>query len=798
MSRIIHVFFGILIIVFGAFGVSRLSFNVSLMGLLPPNLPGVAGTLAFQKFHDKPNELLLTLQTQDGGDFSAVLAERLRAEPGLVELVQNEAYWRKEPGSLVELTAHTWLNAPTERLLALEASLAPEKIDALLDKRLEKISDTFDPMTSEMISHDPLSFGSMLAGLGETAGEMNVSDGFSSADEKFHLLKVQMPQNIRGYREISNWLDRVREVVKTWQRDDIEAASVKVAYTGNPAFEAEIGSGMEQDMKQSISGITLIVGLLFWILHRRIGPLFFLMLAMLVTGLLTLGVAGIAFGTLDVMSMGFAAILMGMIEDFGVMGLHEAMRRPEANFRAVHARVFPSIAWSALASASVFAMLGLSSLPGIARMGLLTSLGILIGAGVMLYGFLPLAMRRRDAIPPASRPSSVRIGNWPGWLALVLFLLASGSLWWRGVPGNTSNTGILRPRHCKAFEALEQLQHNLQPTRTGVNWLPVIVHAKHADQLTTSLRKIERNLTNAAADGRINGHFLPSTFVPEPSRQAANMIILSRLVAARERILTSLDTAGFTAEGMLFTCGVLEQWNKWIAEPILDTRYPPFNLLENLIGPVFRRDSTGLKVCGFILFSEQDDLVNSSILDEIQQDPCVQIGGLDYLTIQLKQVLRGEVQRVLLPTVVLLIALLFLVFRNSRERLAAIAALAFSGLLLLGTMSAFGMTWNFVNIGAVPLALGLGLDFNIHMIHALRERGAEGHGVGRALAYCGLSTGLGFGALGLSDNVGLASFGQTSMIGVLATLLTAAFFLPWFWRHINIRKLFAMSGTAFQ
>ena len=176
----------------------------------------------------------------------------------------------------------------------------------------------------------------------------------------------------------------------------------------------------------------------------------------------------------------------------------------------------------------------------------------------------------------------------------------------------------------------------------------------------------------------------------------------------------------------------------------------------------------------------------------------MQIGGLDYLTIQLKQVLRGEVQRVLLPTVVLLIALLFLVFRNSRERLAAIAALAFSGLLLLGTMSAFGMTWNFVNIGAVPLALGLGLDFNIHMIHALRERGAEGHGVGRALAYCGLSTGLGFGALGLSDNVGLASFGQTSMIGVLATLLTAAFFLPWFWRHINIRKLFAMSGTAFQ
>ena len=94
------------------------------------------------------------------------------------------------------------------------------------------------------------------------------------------------------------------------------------------------------------------------------------------------------------------------------------------------------------------------------------------------------------------------------------------------------------------------------------------------------------------------------------------------------------------------------------------------------------------------------------------------------------------------------------------------------------------MTWNFVNIGAVPLSLGLGLDFNIHMIHALRERGAEGHGIGRALAYCGLSTGLGFGTLGLSDNGGLSTFGQTAMIGVLATLLTAAFFVPWVWRQL--------------
>ena len=114
-----------------------------------------------------------------------------------------------------------------------------------------------------------------------------------------------------------------------------------------------------------------------------------------------------------------------------------------------------------------------------------------------------------------------------------------------------------------------------------------------------------------------------------------------------------------------------------------------------------------------------------------------------------------------------------------------LGSLAFSALLLLAGMSLLGIQWNFVNIGIVPLCLGLGLDFNIHMIYSLRrlqtESDADAQGLGKALAYCGLSTGLGFGALAMSGNVGLVTFGQCSMIGVLATLYVAAFVVPWAW-----------------
>ena len=786
MPRISYVLFAVLVLVLGAVGVARLSFNVDLLKLLPRDLPGVAGTVAFQKFHDRPDELLITLQSSNGaevGDLAEDLAKMLAAAPGLTRRVQAEPVWRTAPAGLLELTANAWLNAPPERVRQLAAALAPERLAAALQSRLGTISESINPLTAALDSRDPLGLGAVLTESFDPGADLIGGDGFATGDGTFHLLKVRTGRDLHGYRETARWLDQVRGVVYSWQNSQPAAAPVRVAYTGSPAFEAEIGSGMESDMGQSVSGITLIVALLFWLLHRNIRMLFYLLLAMLVTGLLTLGVAGLTFGSLDVMSMGFAAILMGMIEDFGVMGLHAAMRRPGVGFRALHAGLFPSIAWSALTTAAVFASLGLSTLPGLARMGLLAALGILIGAAVMMYGFLPLAMRHAAGhTPPPAGAGRGRFAAWPGWLALLLTVLCVAALGWRGLPGIDDNGGVLRPRHCQAFEALQDMQLHLQPDQANSLWLPLIIRAQSPTQLATSLNQLASRLTTARTAGRTLGHVLPLAFAPDPAHQAANLPVLARLAAARERLLRSLDAAGFTAEGMAFSRGILALWDHWSREPTAPTRWLSDKVLEDFIGPVLRHDPDGIMACGFVRLPQSANPFQSGIIAEIQQDSHVQAGGLEYLTSQLKSLFAGEAKRILLPAAAVLGVLFFLVFRNARERLVAVASLAFSGLLLLGVMSVTGMAWNFVSIGAVPLTLGLGLDFNIHMIHALRERGVDGHGIGRALAYCGLSTALGFSALGMSDNVGLASFGQTAMIGVLATLITAAFFIPWAWQ----------------
>jgi predicted exporter len=506
---------------------------------------------------------------------------------------------------------------------------------------------------------------------------------------------------------------------------------------------------------------------------------------MLATGLITLGLAGLMFGSLNVMSMGFAAILMGMIEDFGVLGLNEAMNRPGESFRQIHARVFPSIWWSAVTSAAVFGALGLSTLPGIAQMGVLTGLGILVGAGVMLYGFLPVAMKWGAGHTHAPVIGTGGAARWPGIVLAVVALLCTGTLLTRGLPAVSSGASVLRPKHCASFDTLMAFDQAMKPDRDSVVWLPIVVREPDEAALSSTLAKAHATLVQAKAEGAILNSYLPLAFAPNPANQAANMRLLLALAGDRDRLFQAADAAGFNERGLGLAKGVFDLWKLWAPVCTESTLWPDLVKLDDSLGRQLHRAGADLIACGFLRVTKGEGVFQSPVIGALQAIPGVHVSGWDYLTSQLKTVMAREVQRVLVPALAVLGVLFFFVFRSWRERAFAVASLGFSGLVLLGGMSLLGMEWNFVNIGALPLCLGLGLDFNINMIYALRHADAtreDATSIGRALAYCGLSTGLGFGALAMSDNVGLSTFGVCAMIGVLATLFVAAYAVPWGWR----------------
>jgi lauroyl/myristoyl acyltransferase len=144
----------------------------------------------------------------------------------------------------------------------------------------------------------------------------------------------------------------------------------------------------------------------------------------------------------------------------------------------------------------------------------------------------------------------------------------------------------------------------------------------------------------------------------------------------------------------------------------------------------------------------------------------------------------GRLATVLAVVAVVLLAALGLAFRNAREVLLSVAAVALGLLLLLAVMSAARWEWNLMNLLALPLMLGTGIDYGIHMQLALRrspDRRSAMRGVGRALLLCAATTVVGFGSLGFSSNAGLASLGRVCAAGVACMAVAAIGLLPAWW-----------------
>lgn len=783
----LRLLFVLLVIVAGAFGVSRLDFDVDPLSLLPQELPGLQGTRLLRE--QKRNLLLIAVQAEDPALVEVTadaLAEHLAAKPELCASVRSKSLLQSDPAVIAEVVAYLWLNAPPQEVAKLIVSLDPASLTALLGKSKEAAASSLDLQNATLSGYDPLGLARGALALMSGGGDMSslMSDEFNSADGTLRLLFVTPPgQALADYRAANAWLTQIKKAVREeWLPQQKELAGVKIGFTGDPAFQAEIATGMEGDMRQSIGAVTFIVGFLFWLLHRSVKPLLWLLLAILCANLITLGTAGVIYGSLNVMSMGFAAILTGLIEDFGVYGLHVSREHPGERFGIICRRALPSVTWSAVSIAGIFAMLGLSQLPGVAQLGVLSALGVLIGAAVMIFGFLPLGMttgkleEHHGSIRLAMRMQGIMV-----WLVLIALIAATAVVGWKGLPKMDFGSAVLRPDKSEAFDVLEDIEQRMLNTSNepGRN-VPVVFAAADATALRQSILASQKTLKS----DEVEASLLPLALVPDADAQKTNLAALQTLASREDAFKQAIDAAGFTDVAYALTQNVFKQLREWAAAKTALPLWPKPIVLENLGGIVSQHEKHGLMAMGSMRLAPGRSLENAPVLHELEKIPGAHPAGWAFLRTSLEPLLKREILYVCVPTVVIACLLFLLVFHGWRERAFAFVTLAASGWILLGGMSAWGLTWNLMSVGAIPLCLGLGLDFTIHVMHSLREPGMTRERVaslGRSLAYCGLSTGLGFGALAVGSNRGLITLGMTAMIGVLTVLITAAFALPWVW-----------------
>ncbi len=138
-------------------------------------------------------------------------------------------------------------------------------------------------------------------------------------------------------------------------------------------------------------------------------------------------------------------------------------------------------------------------------------------------------------------------------------------------------------------------------------------------------------------------------------------------------------------------------------------------------------------------------------------------------------------------TALLLITLLLLWrLRNLRDSLLVLAPLTLAALLTIAATVVLGRPFNFANVIVLPLLFGLGVAGGIHMVARSRDE-ARGAASGRALMYTStpravlfsaLTTIGSFCALATSSHKGMASMGELLTISIGLTMLSVLIVLP--------------------
>ena len=145
-------------------------------------------------------------------------------------------------------------------------------------------------------------------------------------------------------------------------------------------------------------------------------------------------------------------------------------------------------------------------------------------------------------------------------------------------------------------------------------------------------------------------------------------------------------------------------------------------------------------------------------------------------------VVQAFIQAFSLALAGIVIALLILL-RSVKYTLLVLIPLLLSS-IFIGIFSVlFNLPFNFANIIALPLLLGIGLDSSLHMVHRSRSDKLVGETLAhtstvRAVFYSALTSLVTFASLMLSSHQGTASMGILLTVGLTCTLICTLFILP--------------------
>lgn len=160
-----------------------------------------------------------------------------------------------------------------------------------------------------------------------------------------------------------------------------------------------------------------------------------------------------------------------------------------------------------------------------------------------------------------------------------------------------------------------------------------------------------------------------------------------------------------------------------------------------------------------------------------------EVSGMPRLIILINDEMVNDGMKALVASAIIIFLLLIFDLKNIFAAFLAAVPLFFGALWMLATMSILGIKLNFVNIIAIPIIIGIGVDDGIHIVHRWRQEGRGGlkkatAKVGHAILLTSITTMIGFGSVAFYTHRGMASLGQVLFLGVGFCFLSTIMVFP--------------------
>ncbi|MGQ0674942.1 MAG: MMPL family transporter [Rhodospirillales bacterium] len=640
-----------------------------------------------------------------------------------------------------------------------------------------------------------------------------------------HLILIQPAVDFGSLTPAGDAVDALRDFARQQKWDGKHG--IRMRLTGSAALaQDELGSIRQQMGWISILSFVTVVVLLYF--GMRSVLLVVTTAVCLTVGLaITTWFAAVAIGSLNLLSVAFAVLFIGLSDDFGA---HFTLRYKEelpshksrADALAATARGNGgALTLCAITAAISFFSFLPTSYRGVAELGLIAGVGMFVALIVNLtllpaiLLLLPLKAKPLPADPPAKPVVEGIVEHWPRRIvaASVAFCLTGLAL----LPFARFDADPLKMKDPEA-ESVQAIFDLAADSAFGPYDLVILAKdLKEADEVAARLEKLDP----------VDSVLTLSKFVPKDQEAKLEIVRDMSLFLTPLLVDTAKKPAPSAAERRQ-ALGELRQRLDALAGR--DLPAPLTRALKRLQAALDRQDMSdaGLaeldrRLVGSLsarletlreamgakpvaIADLPEDIRERQIAADgrarVQVFPKQKLIDIDDLRRFVGLILHHEPRATGTSVTVVMagkavihafhvaatlalvgiVVVLMVLLGNWRDTLLVLLPLVLAGILTAASAVLLGMDFNFANIIVLPLLVGLGVASGIHLVLRDREIAAGGSvletSTPRAVIVSALTTISSFGTLMLSDHRGVFSMGLLLTIGIALNLAVTLVVLP--------------------